>query len=88
MAREYRRKPKPKVWDRELVERRIVLVMEARGMNRTELAEKLGIQKTNLSRYLTGRTVPSAARLLDICVVLGCSADYIVGLSNDPKIRF
>lgn len=38
----------------------------------------------DLSRYRHGPRTPGSDALGALCVVLGCSADYVLGLRDDP----
>ena len=46
--------------------------------NMTELAERLGVARAALSRYLGGRPNPAGVTLVQVAVALGCSVDEIV----------
>ena len=46
--------------------------------SKTEIAEALGISKSTVSQYLSGRSLPSLATLAKLCAVLDCSADDIL----------
>jgi len=52
------------------------------GLSETELAEKLGIDKSTISNWESGRRLPSQERLVQLTEVLGVSANYLLGLDN------
>ena len=53
--------------------------------SQVELARDVGISKTTLSDIETGKTVaPSSAIITDIARVLDVSADFLLGLRDDP----
>lgn len=47
------------------------------GVTQKDLAEKLGITTTMLSRYVHGMSIPSAAKLHIIAKALGCTMDEL-----------
>lgn len=56
-----------------------------RKSNQTEIAEKLGMTQRKLSYIETGKSEPSLADLRSICRFYNISADYILGLTTEPK---
>ena len=48
-----------------------------------KMASYLDIPQPLLSRYLRGITVPGADTIRKICIVYGCSADWLLGLSDE-----
>lgn len=56
-----------------------------RKSNQTEIAEKLGMTQRKLSYIETGKSKPSLADLRSICKFYNVSADYVLGLTNEPK---
>ena len=55
------------------------------GLNQTELAEKLGISKSTLSRIESGETVTVNSDIVTkLTEMFGVSADFILGLSDNP----
>lgn len=47
------------------------------GMSKGDIAEKLGISKTMLSRYLHGKTMPSLDKGLQIANLMKCSVEEL-----------
>lgn len=45
------------------------------GMSKGDIADKLGITKAMLSRYIHGKTMPSALKALQLAKLLGCSVE-------------
>lgn len=56
-----------------------------RKSNQTEIAEKLGMTQRKLSYIETEKSEPSLADLRSICKFYNVSADYVLGLTNEPK---
>ena len=52
-------------------------------MKQTELADKIGISKQSLYKYLHCMCEPRAEIIARMAVVLNTSADFIVGITND-----
>lgn len=57
------------------------------GKTETQLGKETGIDRSQICGYVNGRftTGMRADRVARIAQALGCSADYLLGLSNDPK---
>lgn len=52
---------------------------EERGMIQKELADLLGIDRTSLSAYETGKRVPDIYMLCKIADIFGISLDTLIG---------
>ena len=53
------------------------------GESQTELAELLGVGKTQVSGLENGNTTTSMERLVLLCEHYKVSADYLLGLKNE-----
>jgi transcriptional regulator with XRE-family HTH domain len=58
---------------------------EKRGWSQRELARLCGLGEAQVSKYENGHTDPSASVLKAMCIQLGVSADYVLGLSDSPR---
>lgn len=56
-------------------------------LTQDELAEKLHTNKTQISRWERGESVPHAETLIVLSRLLSVSVDYLLGLSDEPTIR-
>lgn len=56
-------------------------------LTQAELADKLGADTKQISRWESGNGVPHAERLIDIAQILSVSVDYLLGVSDEPTIR-
>lgn len=56
-------------------------------LTQEELANKLNIDKVQISRWEQGHKVPRGERLAEIAQVLSVSVDYLLGVSDEPTIR-
>lgn len=54
---------------------RLRKLMDRNGISQAELADRTGIHEVTISRYLTGRSIPSFYAIDKIAKALGCSAD-------------
>lgn len=54
--------------------------IETSGKSKTEIAQAIGVSKSTISQYLSGRIQPTLATLAKLCKFLDCSADDILGL--------
>lgn len=63
---------------------RIRQVRESLGWTQDDLAEKIGVAVLQINRYEHDKNEPSAEMLSRLAKALGCSADYLLGLVNDP----
>ena len=52
--------------------------MKHRQITQEELAEKVGTSQTMITRYVTGRCVPSVVMLAKIARALRCSVDDLL----------
>jgi transcriptional regulator with XRE-family HTH domain len=57
---------------------------ECLGLSQTALAEQTGIPLPNLNRIEHGRQSIYIERLRELAKALNVSADYLIGLSDDP----
>ena len=53
-------------------------------INQTELGEILGMNQMKISRMERGETEPSLQDLVKICTLFHISADYLLGLIDEP----
>lgn len=66
---------------------RIKNMREARGWTQEYLAETLNIPVLQINRYENGKTQPNADMIRRLAAGLMCSADYLLGLTDDPNPR-
>ena len=63
---------------------RLQWIRDCKNITQKELAEYLGIKQQQYARYEKGVNVMSVTYLGPICKFLDISADYLLGLINDP----
>ncbi len=57
------------------------------GLTKTEISSRAGIAPEQLSRYLQGKTLPSARVLASLAQTLGASADFLLGMKASESER-
>ncbi len=63
--------------------RGIKSVRDQKGMNQSDLAQKIGCTQGLISQYESGIAEPPLEILVRICDELGCSMDYLLGRDVD-----
>lgn len=63
---------------------RLKILRESRGYSHQKLAELLDIGFPQIWRYESGKNDPSSEVLSRMAKVLDVSADYLLGLTDDP----
>ena len=77
----------PRVFDREILRKRITEARESHGMNQAELAEKAGVTPAAISQIEKGTRVPTIPVLHRIANVLGVSLDYLAGKTDTSELQ-
>ena len=77
----------PRVFDREILRKRITETRESHGMNQAELAEKAGVTPAAISQIEKGSRVPTIPVLHRIANVLGVSLDYLTGKTDRSELQ-
>ena len=76
------------MFSKELFGQRILEQRKKYGETQKALAELLGIGDTQIIGIEHGRTTTSAERIALICEHYGVSADYLLGLTDDPEPKY
>lgn len=63
--------------------RRLKTIRTFRGLTQAELAKRIGKHEMHVSKWERGVFSPTARNIVAICDALDCSADFLIGLSND-----
>jgi transcriptional regulator with XRE-family HTH domain len=69
---------------REIVGERIVLLRRRKGWTQPELARQAGMGITTLNRIENAHASMTMEKVVALARVFGTSADYLLGLSDDP----
>ena len=70
---------------KEIFEIRVKKLRKARGEQQKELAEAIGATQATISDIENGRTATSFDRFAAICQHYNVSADYLLGLIDEPR---
>lgn len=54
-----------------------------KGMTQAEVARELEVDVTTVSNWETGKTMPSAQKLIVLRELFDCSTDYLLGLTEE-----
>ena len=57
-------------------------IMIEYNLNQSQLAEKIGVKQSQISEWLKGKSKPGYDNLKNICLALGISANYLLGLED------
>lgn len=69
--------------DQEFIGKRIAEVRRRRGMKQVDLGTAIGVTDQTISNWEVGLRTPRSDLLAKLCLELQCSADYILGLTED-----
>ena len=65
---------------------RIMNAMKAAGMNKKELCAALGYKGQQIfTKWIDGRSTSYRQQIFQIADILGVSADYLLGKTDDPR---
>ena len=67
--------------------RRMRMAMTLRKMNSADIVRRTTMGNGQISNYLNGHQEPTISSLLHLCEALEVSADFLLGLSDNPKIK-
>ena len=62
---------------------RIASVRGFRRLTQDELGGLVGVTKQTVSGWENDRRTPDADDIVALCTTLGCSSDYLLGLTDD-----
>ena len=62
---------------------RLVEMRSELGLSQGKLGELVGVSDACVSRWESGIRIPKADSIIALCKVLKCSADYLLGLSDE-----
>ena len=49
------------------------------GMSQAELANRVGVERSAVAKWESGKSLPQAAHLVKLAEIFGCSVDEILG---------
>ncbi len=59
-------------------------LMAERELKPVNLAEQIGISRNTITRYLQGVRLPSFDNFVKLLEIFNCSADFLIGLTDNP----
>lgn len=71
-----------------LIGERLKQMREKNGLTQTELATAMGVAQQAINRWERGKLDASLPALKDMARILGVSADYLLGLVDNPKDHY
>ena len=66
----------------EKIKERLVKEIKLCGLTNTEIARRVGISVAMLTQYRTTKKMPNLENFAKLCEVIGCDANYVLGLSD------
>ena len=76
------------MFSKELFGQRVLEQRKKSGETQKALAQMLGVGDTQITEIEHGRATTSAERIALICQHYGVSADYLLGLTDDPMPKY
>jgi len=73
--------PSDPVFEQRAIGRRLRSLIETQYPNISEFARQAGITRCTLTRIFSGKVLPSPQTLACVCRQLGCSMDFLLGVS-------
>jgi len=67
--------------------RRLRMAMTLRKMNSADIMRRSTLGHGQISEYLNGHREPTVSSFLHLCEALEVSADFLLGLTDDPRIK-
>lgn len=76
-------------YDTDIISSRIKELRKLRKYTQQELADAIGVKRQAIGNWEkeTQKTLPSVENLIDLCKVLDCSLDYLLGSVDTPEIE-
>ena len=66
----------------EEIQKRLREAVEYSGLSQKEIAEKIGVNPSTVSKYMRLDKYPSLDTFANLCLILDVSADEILGLKD------
>jgi len=65
---------------------RIKQLLETRGLTQAQLSTKSGLPPATISHFITGLRTPGTSSLRKLSDALGVTVEYLLGITEEPKI--
>ena len=66
----------------EQIHKKLCEAIETSSISKSEIARRLGISPSNISKYLHANLFPDIDTFANLCVILDVSADEILGIKK------
>ena len=73
--------------NKELLGARLLELREKKGLSQKNIAELLHVTRTQISDIENGKSGTNLERFLQLCEFYQVSADYLLGITDDPTWR-
>lgn len=54
-------------------------------LTQNQVAESLGIERTRYAKWESGKARPGYESIIQLCALFGTSADYLLGITDNPE---
>ena len=75
------------MFDKKILGQRLLELREKRKISQTAIAALLGVTRTQVSDIENGKSGTSLERFYQLCEYYKVSADYLLGITDDPTWR-
>ena len=72
--------------ENEIFAQRLKQIRAEHGLTQKQLANSLNIIHQNVSNWEKGVSFPNLVTFTEVCQLLNCSSDYLLGLSDYPSL--
>lgn len=66
---------------------KIIELLKEQQMTQKELAERIGLTETAISRYINGSREPKPDIIANMATALHTTADYLLGIENQHSLQ-
>lgn len=66
---------------------RLIELREKSGLSKVEMAEKLGVNKSSITRYETNEIKPNLDMMLKIAELFNVTLDWLVGFEDNKALE-
>jgi transcriptional regulator with XRE-family HTH domain len=73
--------------ERQVIGARIAAARRSAGISQADLGKQIGVSGQTISNWETSRYLPSASDVVSLVHTLGCTSDFILGLSDKLRPR-
>ena len=72
-------------FSKEIIGERLKKIRIERGLNAIEIAKAVNVSKSAISQIESGKNAPDIVTFFELCQLLDCSADWLLGLSDNKN---